>query len=396
MTKVEQPDRAPHVPPDKSREKGGFPWGAVLGIFLATRLGFFLVGVITLHSIAPPSDLGRNFICPDVHSNIYLDMFSRWDAEWYLLIAERGYDCAEVYEQNPLYEAGDTYGFFPLYPLTIRGATLLTGDPVLAGVILSHLFFLGALLLLAALVMHDFSRRTAILTVAFIALFPGAVFFGAVYSESLFLLLAVAVLFCARKRIWWPLLPLGAALTLTRPVGILFLLPVAWEYLRSKAWRPGVQVAWLAGFPLGLIGFMAFCAATFGDLLAFAVRQTAWRGTFTGPWKAFVRFFEDPAIVGSHNASIDFVVAVLAVSGVVFFARRLPFSYTLVSASLVVLPLCASLWSFTRFAAVVFPLFVGLADLSERKPKAAAVYFCLAPLIAGCAMVLFASWRWIG
>ena len=244
--------------------------------------------------------------------------------------------------------------------------------------------------------MLDYSRRAALFCVLFISLFPGTIFFSALYSESVFLFLALAVVYCSRKGWWWPLLPLGFLAALARPVGLVLLLPAAWEYLRARRFRPGPGLAWLTGFPAGIAAWMAYCSEIFGDSLAFAARQTAWRGTFSGPWKAFTRFFVDPAFDGSHISVIDFSVAALALAGCVYLFRKVRFSYGLLAAAMVFLPLCTSLWSFTRLSAVVFPLFIGLALVAEKRPRVRLFYVAAAPLLAGLFMVLFASWGWAG
>jgi len=391
-TTARSPSAAARGPSAAAR--GPFPWKTVLAVFFATRLALFLTAAVTVNRVLPSPDMARNFICPGVHGEILVDAFSRWDSEWYLLIAKHGYDCADIYSHGPLYEAGDTAGFFPLYPLCIRAGELVTGHWIAAGLLVSNAFFLAALFLLAALVRLDFSNRAAALAVLFVSVFPGAVFFTAVYSESLFLFLALAVVYCARRGWWWPLLPLGFCAALARPVGLLLVLPAALEILRAHGYKPTLNLAWLAGFPAGIVAFALFCAHLFGNPLAFAARQTAWRGTFSGPWKAFVRFFDDPAFHGSHNSGVDFAWAVLALLGIVWFARKIRPSYTLLAACLVLVPLCSTFWSFTRFVAVVFPLFIGLAACAEERPALRYAYLALAPVLMGLYMVLFASWSW--
>jgi hypothetical protein len=386
--------RAPD--PDPHRGGSGIPWGTVLAVFLATRVAFFLVAGVTVNDIPPSQDMYRNFNCPDVHGRLLLDVYSRWDSEWYLLIAKYGYDSAEIYAHGPLYHEGDSAGFFPLYPLLIRALHGIVGDWVLTGILLSNLLYLAALFLLAALVRLDHSPKAARLAVVFLSIFPGAIFFGAVYSESLFLFLALAVLYASRKGWWWTLGPLGFCASLSRPLGLLLIVPAAWEQLRAAGRRPGTGALWLAGFPAGFAGWMIFCNRTFGDPFAFAARQTAWRGTLSGPWKAFVRYFQDPAFHSSHGSTIDFTVAVLALVGTALFVRKIRFSYSLLGLLMVVPPLCSTLWSYTRFTAVVFPLFIGLAAAAEEHPRVGAVYVSLAPVLAGLFMALFASWRWAG
>jgi hypothetical protein len=400
----------------RSRPAPGFaariPWKTVIAVFLATRLALFLVAAVTVSRVPPSVDMQNNFVCPGVHAvlesesapgeepplgfraKLYADAFSRWDSEWYLLIAREGYDCAGVFAGNPRYEPDAAAGFFPLYPILVRAVAQVTGNWVAAGVIVSNMFFLGALLLLAALVMIDHSRRAAILTVLFIALFPGGIFFGAVYAESVFLFLAVALFYCARRKWWWAILPLGFLAALSRPMGAVLLLPIGYEVIRHHRKNPAAALLWLAGFPAGIAAFALHCHAVFGNALAFAARQSDWRGTLSGPWKAFARFFEDPAFHGSHNSLIDLGVAVLALIAVACTFKILRFSYALTALLMVALPLCTTLWSFTRLAAPAFPLFLCLALLTEKRPKIGIVYVAIAPLLAGLLMALFASWHW--
>ncbi len=379
-----------------ARRRFSVPWGTVLAIFLATRIGFFLVAAVTVNYVPPSADMARNFNCPDVHGELLLDVFSRWDSEWYLLIAKEGYDCADIYAHNPLYKAGDTAGFFPLYPLCVGAVQSVVGDWVLSGVLVSNLFFFAALCLLAALVGLDHSADAARLSILFVSVFPGAIFFGSVYSESIFLFLALGVVYCSRRGWWWTLLPLGFCVALCRPLGVVLIVPAAVEFFKAKKFHLDARIVWFAGFPAGLASWMIFCGQTFGDPFAFVARQTAWRGTMSGPWRAFGRYFEDPAFHGSHSSTIDFAVAVCAVLGVILFWRKIRLSYSLLALCMVAVPLCTTLWSYTRLTAVVFPLFIGLAVLSERRPRVSAVYLCLAPVIAGLFMALFASWRWAG
>ncbi|HEV2061475.1 MAG TPA: mannosyltransferase family protein, partial [Solirubrobacteraceae bacterium] len=111
---------------------------------------------------------------------------ARWDSVWFLEIARDGYDRAH------------DAAFFPLYPLLVR----LGGGSVLAGAVLSLACFAAALWLLHRLVALDFGERVARLCVLLVAVFPGAFFFSAVYSESLFLLLSVAAVYGARTGRW--------------------------------------------------------------------------------------------------------------------------------------------------------------------------------------------------
>lgn len=121
----------------------------------------------------------------DGGAELLLGGLSRWDAEHFLFIAERGY----LYEHN--------HAFFPLLPLALRGAGLalrplacwltLRGRLLLAVALLnSGLFVLSAAALyaLGRAVLGD--RRQATIAGLLFCLSPANVFLTAGYSESLF------------------------------------------------------------------------------------------------------------------------------------------------------------------------------------------------------------------
>src|SRR3954467_2623401 len=93
-----------------------------------------------------------------------------------------------------------------------------------------------------------------------LALFPASLFFSAVYTEALFLLLSVGSFYAARQGRWAWAGVLGGAAAMTRNVGVMLLVPLALLYLNGpREDRPGergrfpvrAHVAWLALAPLG-------------------------------------------------------------------------------------------------------------------------------------------------
>ncbi|NJL92475.1 MAG: hypothetical protein HC915_01515, partial [Anaerolineae bacterium] len=161
-----------------------------LAAFLVTRLVVFAAAY--LGEIALPSITGEGFYQADqVDTNIWLDMWARWDSGWYIGIVEGGY----------FFQPGlqSSVAFFPLYPLLTSLLEPIAGSPLAAGVLLSNLCLLGALIFLYLLTDLEFKdSATATRTVFYIAAFPTAFFFSAVYTESVFLLFAVGTLYFAR------------------------------------------------------------------------------------------------------------------------------------------------------------------------------------------------------
>ncbi|KAK6474213.1 GPI mannosyltransferase 2-like isoform X1, partial [Huso huso] len=137
--------------------------------------------------------------CWDSLVDVIFGGLSRWDAEHFLFIAERGY----VYEHN--------FAFFPLLPLSLRavaatvfwplGGLLNFRSRLLLSVVLinSVLFVLNAVTLysLGRLVLQD--RRLAYYSSLLYCITPANVFMAAAYSESLFAFLAFGAMWLLEK-----------------------------------------------------------------------------------------------------------------------------------------------------------------------------------------------------
>src|SRR3954462_6106286 len=166
--------------------------------FLASRLLVWLVAVVAA-AVASP-DGGQSALSFDRPELTHpygaaLDSLfaplARWDSVWYLGIAHGGYD-------------GASTAFFPLYPLLVR-ALAPFGDP--AGLLASAYFvslasLAGAFYLVRRLVELELGPVGARGSLLLLAVFPGALWLGAPYAESLFLLLSVGALYAARTGHW--------------------------------------------------------------------------------------------------------------------------------------------------------------------------------------------------
>ena len=159
---------------------------------------------------------------PGVHyaasDNPLLAVWGRWDAEHYLRIAGQGY-------------FGTEPAFFPLYPLLIRIVSGFTGSLLVAGLIVSNAASFLALLYLYKLVEHEYNRHVAQRATFFVSIFPTAIFFSAVYSESLFLFLTVASFYYVRERRWLMAGVFGFFAALTRSEGVLLAAPLFIEWV---------------------------------------------------------------------------------------------------------------------------------------------------------------------
>jgi len=344
--------------------------------------------------------------------DILFSPLARWDSVWYLGIAHHGYD------------GGPDTAFFPLYPLLVR--TLVLPHPseaalLVSAYVVSLACFLGALWLLQRLVELELGRGVAVATVWLVALFPASLFFGAPYSESLFLLVSVGAFYAARTGRWAWAGGLAAAAAATRSAGIVLLVPLLVLWLDSRPRRAG-DLAWLGLAPLGVGAYALYLGVDHGDAFAFVDAQKAWYRDFAGPfvgvwdgttaaWDGirqlvsgssetvyFERAYGDPFRVAAINLMLfSFLVfAMVAVAGAF---RRLPRAYGAYALAALALPLSypvgpQPLMSLPRFLAVLFPLFVWLAVVSDERgwtmPVASASAVGL-----GLFTAQFAAWEWI-
>jgi hypothetical protein len=385
-------------------DAGKIPFAEIAFLWFASRFALLITGVLSSYLLASGLTLQTGnlvFHEPTVRA---LEIWARWDAEWYLLIAAEGYDSSDHFERFGVpYGRAATAGFLPLYPLTIRTLAPVFGG-VGAGVLISNLALLGALLLLYRLAAGEArpgaERETGLAACAALLVYPSSLFLSAVYAESLFLLLALGTFAAARRGSFAVAGLIGGLAALTRPFGVLLALPLLWEWWR--AWRERRAAAWEAVWvlpvPLAIGAYMLFCDRLFGDPLVLLHRQARWRGGLSGPWQAFARWWEaGPTAHGAHGSIFELVAALLAIALVPWMLRRLRPSYSLYTIAALLLALGSTLWSFSRLALTLFPYFI-LAGVAwgEGRRWLPLLYLVLAAPLSGLLMALFANWWWAG
>jgi hypothetical protein len=339
---------------------------------------------------------------------------ARWDAVWYLRIADSGYS-----------DSAPRAAFFPLYPLLIRSAAAPLGGSAAALLTASYAIslaaFLGALVLLYRLASLELGRRFASPTLLLLAVFPAALYFGAPYSESLFLLVSVGAFYAARTERWAWAGACAAAASATRSAGLLLLVPLAMLWWSSRDRRPR-DAAWLLLGPVGLLAYAAWLGLVEGDALRFLDVQDAWSRELAvplgGAWDGLTAaidglrqlasgsrspvYFQqaagDPFRIAAINLML-FASLVFALIACVGVFRRLPRAYGAWVAVALVLPLSfpvkpQPLMSLPRFLAVLFPIFMWLAVVTEERritPQVAAA----SAVGLGLFTAQFATWHWI-
>ena len=364
----------------------------VLLTFVVTRVPIIIIA--ELATIIVGQRAGIHFAAS---TNPLLAVWGRWDAEHYIGIATTGY-------------SGTEPAFFPLYPLLIAALGALTNNHLVAGLLISNVASFFALLYLYKLVEHEFNRTVAHRAVFYVSIFPTAIFFSAVYTESLFLFLSVASFYYIRERRWLTAGIFGAFASLARVEGVLLLVPffIEWVIALNEArgdwfkWPLDTIVRPVLGMsivPLGLAAYMAYLWILNGDPLMFSHVQKHWGRALAPPWVSFAHALHiitgpyAPQTIANQLLEVTFTLLMLGVLLIGF--RRLRVSYIAYMAVSILVPMCtSSLMSMPRFALVLFPMFA-LFGIWGAKPNVNNAIVAFSMPLLGLFTVLFADWYWV-
>ncbi len=325
-----------------------------------------------------------------------------WDADWYLLIADRGYGALEQSpELAPRNQPSDTTGFFPLYPSLVRLTSTLTGPiggSITAALLISNLALLGFLFLLHGWTAERYGEEAGRGACIAVCAFPTTLFLSAPYSESLFLFLAVGTLVAAGRHRNLVAFALAGAAALTRPVGILLVLPMVWSATHHglSGGERLKRLASAAGPVLGLLTFSIFCQVRFGDPLAFMARQQRWRGALGPPWTFLTEFFTSPHAHGRIGSTVDMSLALLSLAVLPAVFRRFGTGPGLYATAAVFLPLSSGLFSFSRLTLAAFPLFAVAGCWWMKRWEVRLAYPAVGLSFAGLFMALYGTGWWVG
>ncbi|HEX2027256.1 MAG TPA: hypothetical protein VHF25_04580, partial [Nitriliruptorales bacterium] len=321
----------------------------------------------------------------------------RFDALWYLAIAEDGYPAATADE------VPSAAAFFPGFPLVVGVlGRLLVGHYYLAASLVGLASAVAALAGVHRLVEEetadpDLARR-ALMTVA---VFPSAFFLVAPYSEGLFLATSAWALVWARRGGWARAGWLAGAAALTRNVGVLLVLPLlleAWRQRREgRHTGPAVWFAAVAGAPLGLMLFAGFGWLRFGTPLGTVEAQTGWEREWSLPTASLGdawRFAIDtPGLYPSGYHTMDLIIFAAVGGAVVWLLRRAPLPYSAYAAAHVLAWLVypfpgRPLMSVYRFALGVAPLAWAFGAWTRRRGVATVWDGCSAALTRNVGVLL--------
>ena len=223
-------------------------------------------------------------------------------------------------------------------------------------------------------------------------------------------MLSIMCFYYAKKGHWPATGALGFLLALTRSIGVLIIIPLVLVYLSDKGFgskdiRPDAflkkakvaikpDILSLLLIPLAIVIFMAYDYFMTGDFLKFVHIQSVYGAELTNPLVILVyriyMIFKFPA-VKTLPVFMGACFAMAILLGLTIFYKKVGLPYWILGVYSIFVPLSAgsaTMFSFPRYALVIFPVYILLAELGENK------YFDMVaiPLFIILQAVLMALW----
>jgi Mannosyltransferase (PIG-V) len=377
--------------------------------FVGTRPVIFFVGYLAVFMFGYAESRP-----PRGHfDNELMNLPVRWDAGWYLDIATAGYHLMPgAVQQNIV--------FFPAYPMIVRVVGRLLGGKlfayVLGGTLVSLAAFWGALIYVYALTRDAIGPDKARCALWLLAAYPFALFYGGIYTESLFLLGVAGTFYHFTKQQFGRAALWALLVGLTRLNGALLSIPLL--FLTFSSWLPAFvtrhsRLEWSPSMPprgrplaralavaamppLGLAMFAVFIWRLTCDPTAWATGHSAWGRTYEGLGSLMVNEVSLLVSSGLRGTvaydTVNALGALFALAAVWPVARRVGVAYALfILLNLLPALSVGGFLSAGRFSAVLFPAFVWLADVipAGHRPAWIASFAAL----QACNAALYYTWR---
>ncbi len=350
---------------------------AVLVPFITSRAVVLSALVLTrhvvtaVHATSPPVQVSDGLL--------------GWDASWYRDIALHGYDGV----------AKEGLRFFPLVPLLARAGSWLPGVSVrLSLLLVVNLFALAVGFLVWELVRNE-GRSAAVArrAVWIVYLAPPAFVLVMGYAEATLMTATIVALLALRKQRWWIAALAGVVAGLTRPVGVLLVVPALVEvWMQKPRTNYPARAAAVLGSVVGTGAYLVWAEHRTGDLLyPLRVQQaSARRGGWIDPFRAVWRAVRD-ASTGDHlSAGIHVVTVVVLIALIVVLWRRWPVSFAAYATVAAVVALSArNLDSLERYSLSTVPLVVAAAELVGGGTRERVVLVALGATLVAFSVLAF-------
>jgi hypothetical protein len=310
----------------------------------------------------------------------------------------------------------------------MRGLGFLLGSKsssyLISGVIISNLSLLGVLLVGYKLAVKLFNHKTALNFLLVLLLFPTSFYFGAVYSESLFLLLILlsawyweqekntisSILsgFSSGVRLVGAALGLGYFLELLAKSQLFKKTDDNWQNKLQNFYLENKRKLFSLGLSVsGLLVFMFFLYLEFNDPLYFFNVQSAFgAGRQTNIILLPQVFYRSIKILLTarpfswkyFSYAQEFILSLAVGIGIMgaWKHKKIRPAYVLFALVAYLLPtLTGNLSSMPRYVLVLWPVHLWWADYISQKPKLRIAYFVISSILLIINFSLFVQGHWV-
>ncbi len=356
------------------------------------------VGLLSVLIFPPSTDVSAFLqVNPAFHLGHYPlweTIWARWDGIWYLLIAAQGY--------GP--RVGALQAFFPAFPGLIHVVGgMLGGNDLLAGVLINRVLLFPTVALFTQIVREESGEQAGESAPLFLLLAPIAVFFLAVYTETLFVLACLACFLAMRHQRWLLAGLCCAVATATRLPGIVLAGAVLVEGLASRKYWQGLGAAALG--MVGLAAYVVYLYVVYHDALAFQhAYQYGWGGRqFTlDIWLGPQNYLQ--ALLGVwpwSRTDITYLGCVLALvidcALLALMWRALRWSYRVFVVGSMLLPLLSgTLFAYNRYSLTLFPFALVACRWTAKRPTLREAVLMTSGFFCVLGMVMFTASYWVG
>jgi hypothetical protein len=361
-----------------------------------------------------------------------------WDSNYYISIAIAGYDdpTAVYYKgADGISRVSVNYTFMPLYPLAMSlvaaPLSVLGVEPlpaaIIAGVLISLVATLFVMLGMYGIARPILGEATAIRAAFYLLIFPSGFFLAQVYTEALFLALALGSMALAAAKRPLAAAAVAALATWTRPIGFLLVFPLfiglvaqlrsqrdrgpsdsVLQDLRELAmrWLAPRRIAedlrpawrWLVAAASPVVAYLVW-SAIYGErfhlIEGYFGRGLLSLDRFWTTWTTELLNISDYGRESQAYLILEFGAAALSIAACIWAIRRWP-GVALFGLAAILLPITSGApQGVIRFALTVPAIFLLLARLGENQLFDRA-WVVLSVLLMGFLTTLFSFNLWVG
>ncbi|MBI4836352.1 MAG: hypothetical protein HY817_03765 [Candidatus Abawacabacteria bacterium] len=296
--------------------------------------------------------------------------FGTWDARHYSYLVDMGY--MQDFASN---------AFYPLFPLLVGAVKVFISNTLIAGFLVANAASLVALVLFFLLVKRYFTESIAFYSSIFLLLFPTSFYLSLMYSESLFLALVLAFFYFWEKQSYYLAAMMGFLLSLSRPLGVLIIIPLLAELITTSFKQKGIRQIWsdyavmilgtIAGFSAYLLFMTLMTGSPWAGFIAqryFVTENSIYNLIDIGGWLQRNFLTVDWSLHSFTSSILDRLFFLAYLLCLMPIYKKVPKRFFWYSVVMGMVPALSGMFmAYTRYLLMVFPVFILLALLAKNR-----------------------------